>query len=132
MTFRSRPLLDLARGQECMACIPNVCCNNPETTVSAHRNGGGMGTKHSDWQVAWCCVTCHDFIDGRSHKDVDQDTRDRYWEAAHEATTEAMWQYGLIQVTGNVPRVTARRIKKSDPAPYQRSAKILEHRGYSR
>lgn len=54
-----------ARGKPCMARIPGVCNHNPETTVLAHLNGGGMGMKQPDLLGAWCCSDCHDFCDGR-------------------------------------------------------------------
>ena len=54
-----------ARGQDCQVRIPGVCNFNPETTVLAHLNGGGMGMKAPDWQGAYCCSACHDVLDGR-------------------------------------------------------------------
>ena len=52
-----------AKGQECTMRLFQICNYNPETTVFAHRNGGGMGTK-SLWG-AFACSTCHDVYDGR-------------------------------------------------------------------
>lgn len=49
-----------------MVRIPGVCNFNSETTVLAHINGGGMGTKQSDLFGAFCCSSCHDLIDGRT------------------------------------------------------------------
>lgn len=49
-----------------MVRIPGVCNGNPETTVLAHLNGGGMGMKKPDLLGAWCCSSCHDMIDGRT------------------------------------------------------------------
>jgi hypothetical protein len=54
-----------AKGQECQVRIPDVCNFNPETTVFAHLNGGGMGKKRNDIAGAYCCSACHDVIDGR-------------------------------------------------------------------
>ncbi len=116
MTFRSRPLLDLAKGQECMARILGVCNCNPETTVSAHRNGGG-GTKHADWKIAWCCSDCHALIDGQIlANEFSAEVRDGFWQLAHERTLEAMFEQGLVQVAGTVPR---------SPKPYKPSSKIV-------
>ena len=61
----SKKLRDSARGRECMVRIPNVCNHNPETTVLAHLNGGGMGTKKSDLMAAFACSSCHDVLDAR-------------------------------------------------------------------
>lgn len=46
--------------------IPGICNGNPETTVLAHLNGGGMGRKRHDLHGAWCCSDCHDVLDGRT------------------------------------------------------------------
>lgn len=54
-----------AKGQECQVRIPNYCNFNPETTVLAHLNGGGMGYKKHDLFGAFACSSCHDVIDGR-------------------------------------------------------------------
>ncbi|WP_163010062.1 DUF1364 domain-containing protein, partial [Pseudomonas viridiflava] len=48
--------------------VPGVCNGNPETTVLAHyRLAGtnGMGCKPNDFQGAWACSACHDYVDGR-------------------------------------------------------------------
>jgi len=55
-----------AEGRECMIRIPGVCNGNPETTVLAHLNGGGMGMKRPDTSGAWACSDCHDTVDGRN------------------------------------------------------------------
>ena len=65
LRHESKKLSDSARGQECMVRIPGVCNHNPETTVLAHLNGGGMGTKKSDLFGAFACSSCHDVLDGR-------------------------------------------------------------------
>lgn len=54
-----------ARGQECTVRIPGVCNFNPETTVLAHLNGGGMAAKHLDIHGAYACSNCHDAVDGK-------------------------------------------------------------------
>ena len=53
-----------------MTRIPGICNHNPETTVLAHLNGGGMGMKQPDLLGAWCCSDCHDVIDGRNRRIV--------------------------------------------------------------
>lgn len=62
----SKKLRDSARAQSCMVRIPGVCSHDPATTVLAHVNGGGMGTKTSDLFSSFCCSACHDLIDGRT------------------------------------------------------------------
>jgi hypothetical protein len=53
-----------ARNQDCQVRIPGVCNFNPETTVLAHLNGGGMGAKHLDIHGAYACSECHNAVDG--------------------------------------------------------------------
>lgn len=48
-----------------MVRLPGICNGDPETTVLAHLNGGGMGMEHHDLMGAWCCSSCHDALDGR-------------------------------------------------------------------
>lgn len=57
-----------ARGKPCMVRVEGVCNGNPETTVLAHLNGGGMGMKHDDLHGAWCCSDCHDWVDFRTNQ----------------------------------------------------------------
>ena len=61
-------LRKLAKGKDCQVRIIGVCNFDPETTVLAHiRRGGvgGMGKKPSDLCAVWACSSCHDYIDGR-------------------------------------------------------------------
>jgi len=53
-----------SRNQDCQVRIPGICNFNPETTIPAHLNGAGMGTKHNDIFIAYCCSNCHSVIDG--------------------------------------------------------------------
>lgn len=62
----SRHLRDSARGQPCQVRLPGICNHDPATTVLAHLNGGGMGTKTSDLFGAFTCSACHDEIDRRT------------------------------------------------------------------
>ncbi len=55
-----------ARNEECQVRINGVCNHNPETTIFAHINGGGMGMKNNDLEGAYCCSNCHDVLDGRA------------------------------------------------------------------
>ena len=67
MNFRSRKLLDQARGRVCTLAVPGVCCGDPATTVAAHSNlqihGRGLGLKSHDWACAWACHACHSWLD---------------------------------------------------------------------
>jgi hypothetical protein len=68
MGIRQTKLTKAARGRDCQVRVPDVCNHNPETTVLAHyRLAGtcGMGSKPNDFQGAWACSACHDYVDGR-------------------------------------------------------------------
>lgn len=92
-----------AKGRDCQIRLPGVCNGDPETTVLAHLNGGGMGMKRSDLACgAWACSACHDAVDGR--------TQPRGWayydlQVAHKdgviRTIEILEQEGII---GCLPR----------------------------
>lgn len=63
-------LRKLARGEDCQVRLVGICNGNPETTVLAHfRLAGisGLGIKSADVFGAWCCSSCHSFVD--THKD---------------------------------------------------------------
>ena len=60
----NKKITNSARGEECQVRIPAHCNFNPETTIPAHLNGGGMGTKHNDAFIAYCCSDCHNVLDG--------------------------------------------------------------------
>jgi hypothetical protein len=58
-------LRDFAKDKPCMVRTP-ICCQDPATVVLAHvRQIGisGMGLKAPDLLGAWCCHTCHSFVD---------------------------------------------------------------------
>lgn len=66
-------LTQSAKRQDCQVRLEGICNFNTETTMSAHLNGGGMGTKHSDMMIAYCCSDCHSVLDGRARSDFTQD-----------------------------------------------------------
>lgn len=89
-----------ARGQDCLVRIPGICNFDPETTVLAHINGGGMGMKQSNFLASYCCSECHDVIDFRV-KTTDF-SRDEivlmHWEGVGR-TLRKLEKEGLIIVT---------------------------------
>ena len=107
--FRSRRLLDSARGQSCKVQLPGVCNHDPATVVAAHSNllehGSGIGLKSHDYFTAEACSACHDAIDGRSWP-TNPDTGDRYtpeeivnvFDKALARTLESRFERGVILV----------------------------------
>ena len=60
-----------AKDRGCTVRSPGVCNFNSASTVLAHiRLVGvsGIGVKSPDLLGAWCCSSCHDEVDGRTHK----------------------------------------------------------------
>jgi hypothetical protein len=89
-----------ARGQDCQVRIYGVCNHNPETTVLAHLNGGGMGMKHPDIFGAWCCSSCHDVIDGRVKiPDVEPDIIQLWFYEGVFRTQKKLLESGLIKIS---------------------------------
>ena len=56
-----------ARNEECQVRIEGYCNFNTETTVLAHLGGAGVAMKSNDIHSAYCCSSCHDVIDKRTH-----------------------------------------------------------------
>jgi len=95
LTFRSRKLLDLARGQSCV-----MCGADDETIVAAHSNlqehGKGMGHKAHDAMHAWLCHGCHAELD-QGHF-LSKSEKREYMLTAICRTVMKMWDQDLIGV----------------------------------
>lgn len=59
-----------ARGKQCQVRLVGICNGNDETTILAHFRdlslGCGVGLKTNDLFGAFCCSSCHDYLDGRA------------------------------------------------------------------
>jgi hypothetical protein len=53
-----------AKDEQCLVRVLGVCNGNSATVVLAHLNGAGVGMKSPDWQAAYACSACHEFLDG--------------------------------------------------------------------
>ena len=62
-----------ARDRDCQVRLPLHCNFDSDTTVLAHKNGGGMGMKALDIHGAWCCSSCHDVIDNRVKTELERE-----------------------------------------------------------
>lgn len=82
-----------ARNEQCQIRIPGVCNFDPETTVLAHRNGGGIGAKTPDFQASYACSACHSYID--SHYD---DTTLRYFYEGVFRTQRILVEKRLLEI----------------------------------
>ena len=117
MTFRSRPLLDLAKDMDCKARIPNVCNWDSRTTISAHLPEAlGTGHKQADWRIAWCCSACHDVIDRRVSSPFTRSQLMVFWEHAHNQTMDEIFEREWLTVAGHKRKDGSfKRLAKSLP-----------------
>lgn len=84
-----------AQGQDCFVRIPGICNRNPETTILAHLNGGGMGMKHNDLFGSFCCSSCHDEVDRRT-RNVDKSYVDLCFLQGMQRTQQWWLDNGLV------------------------------------
>jgi hypothetical protein len=87
-----------AKGRECQIRVPGVCNYNPETTVLAHLNGGGMGMKHDDLFGAHSCSSCHDCVDFRVKSEYTRQTLELWHYHAVIRTQQILLDEGLITI----------------------------------
>lgn len=103
--FRSRALLDLARGQPCQMRVPGICCGDPATVVSAHsnqeRHGHGRGLKAHDCFTADACAACHAWLDSGT---ASREAKAAAFQLGFERTLLARFQSGAITVAGSRAR----------------------------
>jgi hypothetical protein len=98
LRHESKRLRDSARGRDCTVRLPGICNFRPETTVLAHLNGGGAGTKHSDLMGAFTCSACHDEIDGRTRKLFPRDVVKLAHMEGIMRTQQAWLDEGLVKI----------------------------------
>lgn len=87
-----------AKGEECLTRIPSVCNWNPETTVFAHKNGGGMAIKVPDYHGSFACSDCHAWLDGGYVKTHTRAQRDLLHAEAIFRTQDVLFDKGLLVV----------------------------------
>lgn len=93
----SKKIRNFARGQDCAVRIPGICNHDPETTVLAHINGGGMGMKTDDTEAAHCCSACHDEIDRRTIQ-IEADKVEIYHLRGAIETRRRLFDAGLLKI----------------------------------
>lgn len=94
--WKSKKYRDAARGQDCTMRLPG-CQNNTETTVLAHRNGAGMGTKASDHDAADMCAHCHALFDRPDKWPIDSLSMAYRFESARIETIINRIERGIIK-----------------------------------
>ena len=94
-TFRSKKLLDSAKGQQC------VTCGSTGTTVAAHANsvalGKGVGIKAPDYFTVHFCLECHALYDGRIGK-LTHGEKEYMWLLAYVRTVQRWFEQEIVVV----------------------------------
>lgn len=96
--FKSKKITDSARLEECQTRIPGHCNFDPETTVPAHENGGGMGTKQSDLFIAYECSACHAVVDGHAKSEHPRALIDLWHLQGILRTQRILLEKGLVKL----------------------------------
>jgi Putative nuclease YbcO/Protein of unknown function (DUF968) len=95
VTFRSRKLLDLARGQPCV-----MCGRDDGTVVAAHSNlmehGKGKSIKAHDAATAHLCFVCHTEID--QGKEMSREERRDFMLTAIVRTILRLFDQGRLEI----------------------------------
>jgi len=90
-----------AKGEQCTVGVPHICNGDEGTVVLAHLNGAGMGRKNPDYQAAYACSDCHEWLDGGFVRyDGTRDERDLLHYRAVMRTQERLIEKELITVRG--------------------------------
>lgn len=122
--IRSRKLLDTAKGAECAARFPGICCGDPETVVWCHLNGHAygksLGNKAHDILGFHGCRTCHAYTDiGHHTNPILSDAE--YWEGILRAvctTYVRVVELGVVTVPqGPVTPLLSRPVKPRRAKP---------------
>jgi hypothetical protein len=90
-----------AKDEQCLVRVPGVCNGNSATVVLAHLNGAGVGMKNPDWQAAYACSACHEFLDGGyADSGIWREQRDLLHLQGVIRTQERLIDKGFIQIQG--------------------------------
>lgn len=108
MTFRSRAMLNLSKGETCVRCgiqLPSVIPAH-YTGVRRGAYGGGMGIKVHDFIVADLCGGCHNYMDRLS--------RDKEGRWGH---SEEFQHYVLLTLAKRFEKGQLRLVRKGELLP---------------
>jgi len=90
-----------AKDEQCLVRVPGVCNGNSATVVLAHLNGAGVGMKSPDWQAAYACSACHEFLDGGyADSGIWREQRDLLHLQGVIRTQERLIDKGFIKIQG--------------------------------
>jgi uncharacterized CHY-type Zn-finger protein len=87
-----------ARGKTCTVRLYGICNHNPDTTVFAHLNGGGLAMKRLNIHGAYACSDCHDALDRRTNPELERDFLNLAFLEAVIRTQEIMVKDGVLKL----------------------------------
>lgn len=96
-------LRQYARGKPCTVREVGICNADPSTTVLAHWRQvdiSGAGMKAQDLLAAFACSACHDYVDGRTHKNVEREKRELAHLRGIMRTQEWLLTHGMVSIKG--------------------------------
>ena|SRR6185312_7599397 len=109
-----------AKGKLCTIRENGICNADPLTTVLAHWRQvdiSGAGLKASDLLAAFACSACHDYVDGRTHKNIAREVRELAHLRGIMRTQEWLLQHGMVSLKGErvpvierLPKIVPRRM----------------------
>jgi hypothetical protein len=85
----------------CQVRIPGVCSFDPQKTVPAHLDGGGVGGKRLDLFIAYCCSECH-YVLHHGHPNFTKEELLIFHYEGVFRTIESMYYEGLINTRGAI------------------------------
>jgi len=97
--YKSLKITQSANGEECQVRYPGICNFNNETTIFAHKNGAGVGTKSADIFGSYCCSDCHNVVDGKvRYNGLTSEDEELYFYHGIFRTQQKLLDKGLIKI----------------------------------
>lgn len=95
--IKNKKLTDACRGQTCYLQVYGVCHGGATVPCHSPFGGSGMGQKVSDCLTVPGCMDCHDWLDGRTHKDVPREHKLSEFAIAYMRWVETLFREGIIK-----------------------------------
>lgn len=97
--YQSNKITQSAEGADCQVRYPGVCNFDYATTIFAHKNGAGVGTKSADIFGSYCCSDCHNIVDNKvQSKSMTKEEIEIYFYHGIFRTQQILLDKGLIKI----------------------------------